>query len=103
MSDKWRVIITDSENLDGVAPVCPNQNDYTKHSTGDGYMKEPADDVGVYGCCPYPQIEGMNERQASALVEVLNAAYELSDLNARFDYGKRLNAAVEALIERTTP
>jgi hypothetical protein len=53
---RWRLIITDSESLSGVAPVCPHQTDVTKHSTGDGYMTK-VDEFGVYDCCPYPQIE----------------------------------------------
>ncbi len=70
----WRVIITDSESLSGVAPVCPSQNDYTKHSTGDGFMKEPADVAGIYDCCPGPHIECWSEQRAEAIAKALTEA-----------------------------
>lgn len=70
----WRVIMTDTEGPTGVAPVCPDQGDYTKHSTGDGCMKEPADTSGVYDCCPQPYIETWNETTAATLAQVLTAS-----------------------------
>jgi hypothetical protein len=69
----WRRIITDSESLSGVAPVCPHQTDVTKHSTGDGYMVE-VDPHGVYDCCPHPHIECWSEAKASLVLAALNAA-----------------------------
>lgn len=71
---KWRLIITDSESLSGVAPVCPSQNDVTLHSSGDGYMTE-VDELGVYDCCPGPHIECWNEPAAKMVVQALNGAY----------------------------
>lgn len=70
----WRVIVTDTYGLTGVAPTCPDQDDYTKHSTGDGYMKEPADASGVYDCCPWPQIECWSPDDAAAVAERLTSA-----------------------------
>jgi hypothetical protein len=70
---QWRTITTDSESQTGIAPVCKHQRDYMKHSTGEGYMQPPADEYGVYDCCPEPQIEMWNETVAGRLVSVLNA------------------------------
>lgn len=56
---KWRVIITDSESLTGVAPVCDNQN-------GDGHGVN-----WVRDCCPYPHLETYSEIKAPALAAVL--------------------------------
>jgi hypothetical protein len=59
---QWRVIITDTESLTGVAPVCEYQSSYDHHGIpGD----TPAlDDLGVYDCCPQPHIECWSERDA---------------------------------------
>ncbi len=70
---RWRVIGTDNYTNDGIAPVCPHQDDYRYHSTGDGYMKPPADLLGVYDCCPFPHLETGSVPLAARLVELLNA------------------------------
>lgn len=75
---RWRVIMTDSYNLSGIAPVCPHQDDHTKHSTGAGYMQPPADVTGTYDCCPEPQIEVGLPQWAEQLRDLLNGAPGLS-------------------------
>jgi hypothetical protein len=67
---KWRVIITDSESLTGVAPVCPRRHGYEVHGVPDCAA---VDTHGVYGCCPHPQIETWSESSADALRNLLNA------------------------------
>jgi hypothetical protein len=67
---KWRVIITDSKSLTGVAPVCPRQHDYEVHGVPDCAA---VDTHGVYGCCPHPQIETWGERDAKAIAFLLSA------------------------------
>lgn len=62
----WRVITTDTYGMTGIAPVCPDQDDVTKHSTGDGYGKV-VDPHGVYDCCPGPHIELWSEDRAAAM------------------------------------
>lgn len=57
---QWRVVISDSESPDAVAPVCEDPD----HEPGDG---------GVYDCCPEPVIEVGDERLAAYLVALLNA------------------------------
>lgn len=54
---KWRVVITDSENEDGVAPVCTGEHE----------------DYLVYDCCPYPHFKCCNEADASALLSFLTS------------------------------
>lgn len=71
---EWRVIMTDSESLTGVAPVCPHQNDYTKHTTADGYMREVVAQTGAYDCCPGPHIECGTTATASAIAQWLTVA-----------------------------
>jgi hypothetical protein len=66
----WRVIITDSESATGVAPVCEQQDDVTKHSSGDGFGVT-VDPHGVYDCCPQPHIETWWEDGAKRLAELL--------------------------------
>jgi hypothetical protein len=56
---QWRVIITDSESLTGVAPVCESTHE------GDGA------DYWVYDCCPYPQIETYSEDGARRVAAIL--------------------------------
>jgi hypothetical protein len=70
---RWRTIITDTEGLTGVGPECPHQADHTLHSTGDGHMRPPADDAGVYDCCPLPHLECYSTVHARELTEWLNA------------------------------
>jgi len=68
--NKWRVIFTDSEGPTGFAPVCPDQNDRTKHTTG---FEGEADEMGVYDCCPEPHIECWSASAAERIVHLLNA------------------------------
>lgn len=62
----WRVILTDSESLTGVAPICEHQDDPRHHSSGDGFGKV-ADSRGVYDCCPGPHLELWSEDRAAAM------------------------------------
>lgn len=68
---RWRVIGTDSESDSGVGPVCPHQDDVTKHSTGDGYLTR-VDSGGVYDCCPHPHLECWTEDSARDVAATLN-------------------------------
>lgn len=70
---KWRVIITDSESLTGVAPVCdsPEHAKYAAAQSGDDQ------EIGadwVYDCCPHPQIECWDESTAERVAAVLTDA-----------------------------
>ena len=77
MSD-WRVILTDSESLSGVAPTCPEQT--TPNGRHD--LEGPDEDdetarydlAGVYDCCPKPHIECFGERTAELIAGALNQA-----------------------------
>lgn len=98
----WRVVFTDSETADGIAPVCPRQDDVNgPHGFYEPGVHMGADNMTVFNCCPPPHLQGMTLQAARRLTEVLNAAYELSDLDSRFDYGRRLFTAVTALKEAT--
>lgn len=55
----WRVIITDSESLSGVAPTCENH-------VGNG--------AAVYDCCPGPHIECWSEQRAETIAKMLTEA-----------------------------
>jgi nanoRNase/pAp phosphatase (c-di-AMP/oligoRNAs hydrolase) len=59
----WRVVITDTESLTGVAPVCE------RATIGAGH--HPA---WVYDCCPFPQIETWSEATATQVAEIFTAA-----------------------------
>lgn len=65
----WRVIITDTEYADGVAPVCDALDQHAMHD-GDGNV----DAWGVYDCCPGPFLRCGSERQATVLAECLTIA-----------------------------
>lgn len=52
----WRVIITNSESLTGVAPTCENH---------------VGDVAAVYDCCPGPHIECWSEQHAEAIAKAL--------------------------------
>lgn len=61
----WRVIITDTESMTGVAPVC--EIDHTPHSPdGDDPLKE-----WVFDCCPHPHLELWGESDARVAAELL--------------------------------
>lgn len=68
----WRIILTDSESLTGVAPVCPDQDDPAKHTPG--FDGEPAVAEAVYDCCPGPHIELWSEQRAAEVASMLTAA-----------------------------
>jgi len=54
---QWRVIITDTESMTGVAPVCDNeQGQHDAEGDGPG---------SVYDCCPHPHIELWDEDAAA--------------------------------------
>jgi len=57
---KWRVVLTDSEDLTGIAPECPRATE--PEGPHDIDRDEPDltaryDEHGVYDCCPHPHIE----------------------------------------------
>lgn len=60
---QWRLIITDSETLSGVAPVCSREFRGGK-------------DFSVDDCCPQPHLECWSEDNAKAVLELLNG-YEV--------------------------
>jgi len=66
LSRPWRLILTDTESLDGVAPVCV---DPTHPSDEDGPLTEL-----VYDCCPQPWLECGSQSIADHVVRALNAA-----------------------------
>lgn len=73
----WRVFISDSESETGVAPVCTAEGVDAEHHMIDDFPGEPIhDDLGVYACCPTPQIETYSPILAMYLVELLNADRE---------------------------
>jgi hypothetical protein len=63
----WRVIVTDTESLTGVAPVCPAAASGSHRIPDTGAQ----DDTGVYDCCPRPHIECWSERAADAVSKAL--------------------------------
>lgn len=64
----WRVIMTDSESLSGVAPVCDRQDDPASNHHEDGQQLTD----WVYDCCPGPHLECWGEREAAELAGWLN-------------------------------
>lgn len=63
---EWRVIITDTESLTGVAPVCGS----SEHDReGEGLLA-----AWVLDCCPHPHIETWSEEYAASIVEMLNVS-----------------------------
>jgi hypothetical protein len=60
---KWRVIITDTESMTGVAPVCEDPS-HAEHASAAGYDAGDAAPDAVFDCCPHPHIETWNERTA---------------------------------------
>ncbi|MGW0584746.1 hypothetical protein ACWD25_54745 [Streptomyces sp. NPDC002920] len=73
---KWRLILTDSESLTGLAPVCTGDRSDALHQIPDYPGGPIRDEDGVYDCCPWPQIETCSEPVAAYLVELLNADVE---------------------------
>lgn len=65
---RWRVIITDSESLTGVAPECPMTA--TNHLVEDEDGALP-DVHSVYGCCPQPHLECFSEVRARQVAHTL--------------------------------
>jgi hypothetical protein len=72
----WRVVITDSESMTGLAPICVRQDEReSPHDHGDEVGLSSADRfdlTGVYDCCPEPHIETYSVSTAAFLVEVMN-------------------------------
>lgn len=70
----WRVIITDTESMTGVAPVCPEQADPEgRHRILDEHA-DLQSEHGVFDCCPHPHIECWSEGVAQVMAESLTAA-----------------------------
>ncbi len=63
----WRVVITDTESLSGVAPVCTQTDSHYTEGV------EGIDHLGVYDCCPGPHLECWGEGTAAEVVAFLNA------------------------------
>lgn len=71
---RWRLIIGDSESMDGIAPVCPSTGDTAGLHLIADYPDGPIqDETGVYDCCPTPWIEAGHGEIAAYLVALLNA------------------------------
>lgn len=51
----WRVVLTDSERLTGIAPACPGEHD----------------ECEVFDCCPGPHIECWSDGVATEVVRLL--------------------------------
>lgn len=66
----WRVVITDSESMTGVAPVCERQSEEEHRQYEPGHA-EWQDETGVYDCCPHPHIETAWEDGAKRLAALL--------------------------------
>lgn len=73
----WRVIVTDSESMTGVAPQCDFQDSLEGNHAGDSGDSAWLDKNGVYDCCPQPHIETYSEDGALRLRALL------SELDAR--------------------
>lgn len=73
---KWRLILTDSESLTGLAPVCTAERSDAFHEIPDYPGGPKRDEDGVYDCCPWPQVETYSEAVAAYLVALLNADVE---------------------------
>lgn len=67
----WRTIVTDSESLTGVAPVCPRQDDPSGMHCGDRGQLIPD---WVFECCPHPHLECFDEARAENIRIYLTAA-----------------------------
>jgi hypothetical protein len=70
---QWRVTLTDSESLTGVAPVCTQPGSDALHEIPDYPGGPKRDEDGVYDCCPWPQFDTYSEATAAYLVALLNA------------------------------
>lgn len=71
---RWRVILTDSESLTGVAPVCPHVETNHLIEDNDGAPLPDADALGVYDCCPGPHLECWTPAAALRIRAALNTA-----------------------------
>jgi hypothetical protein len=71
----WRVILTDSEDLTGVAPVCPRQAEpggpHDIEGPGEDDLSFRYQAAGVYDCCPEPHLETYSTVKAAEVAEVL--------------------------------
>lgn len=68
----WRVIITDTESLTGVAPVCDSP-DHAAHAQRGGADAGETLPEWVFDCCPHPHIELWSEPSALAVAMRLTA------------------------------
>ena len=73
---RWRMTLTDSESLTGVAPVCDRPGSDAMHEIPDYPGGPKRDEDGVYDCCPWPQFDTYSEATAAYLVALLNADAE---------------------------
>lgn len=74
---RWRVVLTDSEAMTGVAPECDTATVIGGlHDLGTDHLGQwhGFDEVGVYDCCPKPHLECGTERHANAVMNALNDA-----------------------------
>jgi len=72
MSGEWRVVVTDTERLTGVAPACPQTATNHLIEDHDGAPFPEIDEIGVYDCCPHPHIECWSEANANFVMTALN-------------------------------
>ena len=70
----WRLIVTDSESLSGVAPIGPDAETNHLIEDGDGAPRLEVDAHGVYDCCPEPHIECWSQVDARHVLAALNTA-----------------------------
>jgi hypothetical protein len=75
---RWRVVSI--EYRSGIAPVCTASSytwgkdpEPTHQLDAEVFGPDARDDLGLYGCCPSPQIECHSEEFAAYLVALLNA------------------------------
>lgn len=69
----WRVIITDSESMTGVAPVCEQQDRIDGPHARDDFTEKTLTEW-VFDCCPHPQIECWSESTAENIARQLTMA-----------------------------
>lgn len=80
----WRVVITNSETLDGIAPVCPQQmqpggpHHQSTQPRVAGLWTIFTRDLwfdrhGIYDCCPPPHLWAPDAHTAAELADMMSA------------------------------
>lgn len=70
----WRVINDGDESTNRVAPVCPSAATNHLREDDDGAPLPVVDWLGVYDCCPGPQIECFSRKAAVLIAQSLTYA-----------------------------